>query len=336
MRRVRFGRTNLKISAVSLGTWAFGGPQMVDGQPVGWFGSRDSRVLETLARAYELGINHWDTADVYGGGHAERLIGQVWDQIARREILLATKVGYHVGPHGHGYHPQQIRQQLETSLRNLRTETIDLYYFHHCDFGPNAQYLDDALELFHRFREGGKIRFIGLADRKPETILRYVERIRPDVVQFPRNVIEDDYGESGLRTWIEKNDAAVAFSSPLKHGLLLGKFEGPVTFGAGDHRNKVREFRDFGLISRLRSCRREMAKRFAGRPDSALFGLVGSLLSDAPSGCVLLGQHRPEQVEDAAAAGDPLEEGDSQWVRRLYRENGRPTRASWKSYQPTI
>jgi len=109
-----------------------------------------------------------------------------------------------------------------------------------------------------------------------------------------------------------------------------------VTFGAGDHRNRLREFRDFGLINRLRSCRREMAKRFTDPPDPALYGLVGSLLSDAPTGCVLLGQHRSEQVVDAAAAGEPLEESDAQWVRRLYRENGRPTRASWKSYQPSL
>jgi len=332
MRRVKFGRTGVEVSAVSLGTWAFGGPQMVDGQPMGWFGTNDPLAREALVRASERGIDHWDTADVYGGGHAERLIGQVWDQVPRKDVFLATKVGHHVGPHGHGYHPQQVRQQLETSLRNLRTDVIDLYYFHHCDFGPGDRYLDEALELFHRFREAGKIRFIGLADRRHEAILRYAPRIQPDVVQCPRNVVDDTYTRSGLKEWVEEHGTAAAFASPLKHGLLLGRFEGTVTFGAGDHRNRVREFRDFGLISRLRSCRREMAKRFPDESEPTLHGLIGTILSDTPTGCALVGQHRPEHVEGAATAGETLDEADSRWVRRLYRDNGKPTRASWRNH----
>jgi aryl-alcohol dehydrogenase-like predicted oxidoreductase len=226
-----------------------------------------------------------------------------------------------------------MRRQLERSLRNLDTETIDLYYLHHCDFGPDGEYLDDALDLMRTFRDEGKIRFIGLSDWKCENIARYADTVNPDVVQCYRNVVDDTFESSGLRAWVDANDAGVAFFSPLKHALLLGLFEGPVTFGKGDHRSSLPEFRDYGLISRLRACRREMAKRFPDQEEPVLHGLVGALLADAPTGCALVGQRRPGHVRAVANTGDPLSPEMARWVRQLYQENGRATRASWKTYQ---
>ena len=160
MKTVRFGRTGVEISTVSLGTWAHGGPNIVSGRPVGWFGVSESDVRRSLKLAWEKGINHWDTADVYGDGRAEQLMGESWDDVPRDQIFLATKVGWDPGSHHHYYHPEQMRRQLEASLRNLRTDHIDLYYLHHCDFGPNGEYLDEAVDLLRSFRDQGKIRFM--------------------------------------------------------------------------------------------------------------------------------------------------------------------------------
>ena len=157
----------------------------------------------------------------------------------------------------------------------------------------------------------------------------------PDVIQCYRNVVDDTYEASGLKHWIESNDAGTVFFSPLKHGLLLGLFEGPVTFGEGDHRNALPDFRDLGLLMRLRQCRGDLVHRFADHPQPVLHALVGSLLADSPTGCVIVGLHRPEQVQEAAMAGGKLTAEDARWVRELYRERGRPTQASWKSYQET-
>lgn len=329
MRRIRFGRTEARISAIGLGSWAHGGPRFVGGKAIGWYGTNDRLVRMSLVKAHESGIDHWDTADVYGDGHAEALIGQVWKQVPRDEIFLASKVGWDPGPFGHFYHPQQIQRQLERSLRLLETDYLDLYYLHHCEFGPDDAYLDDALAKLEQFRDEGKIRFVGLSDWKPEKLLHFAERVRPDVVQVYRNVADDRYFESGLADWVTANDVGVAFFATLRHGLLLGLFEGPVTFGAGDHRNDIADFRDAVLLERLRHCRQQLEARFGGE-EAVLHGLTGAVLSDTPTACALLGMHRPSQVVAASRLGEPLSPEDGPWVRSLYRENGRSTRGAWR------
>ncbi len=333
MRTVRFGRTEVELPVIGLGTWAHGGPNVVHGRPVGWFGVDLAEARATLVRAFEAGMVHWDTADVYGDGKAEGIIGDAFTSIPREKVFLASKVGWDPGSFSHYYHPAQIRRQLERSLKLLRTETIDLHYLHHCDFGPEGEYLDEAVEVLQRFREEGKIRFIGLSDWKCENILRYVELVDPDVVQCYRNVVDDTYESSGLKRWVEDHDLGVAFFSPFKHGLLLGTFEGPVTFGEGDHRGSLPEFRDYGLIKRLRACRCEVEKRFGSYEEPVFSALVGALLVESPGSIALVGQRRPQHVRAAALAGKAnFTAEEARWIRQLYQENGRILRGPWKSY----
>ena len=319
MRKIRFGRTGEEIPTVSVGTWGHSGPKVVSGRPVGWSGSDDSAAAEALVNAYEAGITHWDTADVYGDGRAEAVIGSLWESVPRDQIFLASKVGWDPGSYGHFYHPDQIRSQMERSLRKLQTDRIDLYYFHHCDFGPDDRYLDDAIEVVRRFRDDGKIRFVGLSDWDSGKISRIVERVDPDVVQPYRNVTDDGYAGSDLETWVQEHDLGVAFFSPIKHGLLLGNYTEPVHFDEGDHRNRNPGFRDARLLEHLRYCRDEVTKRFATHPEPVLQALLGVLLADTPTACVLLGMRRPSHVASAAAVGEPLSLEDASWVRDLYQ-----------------
>src|SRR5947209_10227101 len=174
MRTIRLGRTNTQVSAVSLGTWGHGGPNVSDGASVGWSGHDDRLAREALIEAHRRGIRHWDTADAYGAGHAETLIGEVFaaGDVPRGDIFLASKFGWVKGPHDHFYDAGFMRAQCEQSLRNLRTDVIDLYYFHHCDFGPGDKYFDGAPEVMRRLREEGKIRFVGLSDWDASKIMR--------------------------------------------------------------------------------------------------------------------------------------------------------------------
>ena len=321
MRTIRFGRTNIQVPAISLGTWGHGGARVTEtGESVGWSGNDDAQAKEALVAAYRNGITHWDTADAYGDGHSEELIGEVFDTVPRREIFLATKFGYIQGPAKHPYDPKFMREQAERSLRNLRTDILDLYYFHHCDFGPNDRYFDDALAVMHRLRDEGKVRFIGLSDWDASRLMRFIERVDPDVVQPYRNLVDDDYESSRLKAWVDAHDLGVAFFSPLKHGLLLGKYEQPVEFEEGDYRRNVEDFRDPVAIERYKRAAAAMRTRFADRPEPVLHAVTGALLADNPTACVLLGQRNARQVAAAAGVGEALSVEEAGWVRGRYRE----------------
>jgi len=321
MRTLRFGRTNVQIPAISLGTWGQGGPNMANGASVGWSGHDDRLAKAALVEAHRQGITHWDTADAYGGGHAEQLIGQTFAEgLPRKDIFLASKFGYQRGGAGHFYDPVYMREQCEISLRDLQTDVIDLYYFHHCDFGPNDEYFDDALAVMRRLRDEGKIRFIGLSDWDGRKIMKFIDRVDPDAVQPYRNVIDDDYESSGLKAWVEEHDLGVAFFSPLKHGLLLGKYDQPPDFPEGDFRRDIAEFRDPKFLARMHYARDEMTRRFAGHPEPVIHALTGALLAGNPTATVLLGQRNPKQVDAAVAAGgDALSDNDAAWVKSVYR-----------------
>jgi len=320
MRTIRFGRTEVRVPAISLGTWGHGGPNINEGASVGWSGHDDRLAREALVSAWRHGITHWDTADAYGNGHAEQLIGEVFGEVPRREIFLASKFGWVKGPSGHFYDPRFMRSQCERSLRSLRTDVLDLYYFHHCDFGPKGIYFDDALATMRELKAEGKVRFIGLSDWDASKIMRFIERVDPDVVQPYRNIVDDDYESSGLKQWVGQHDLGVAFFSPLKHGLLLGKYDAPRAFPQGDFRSGIPEFRDPKFIDRMQRARDQMIAHFHGFNEPVLYALTGALLAGNPTATVLLGQRNPKQVEAASVIGEPLTAEGAAWVRRAYRE----------------
>jgi aryl-alcohol dehydrogenase-like predicted oxidoreductase len=319
LRTIRFGRTNVQVPAISLGTWSYGGPQKSDGISVGWSGNDDEKARAALAAAWRAGITHWDTADAYGDGHAEELIGRMWAEVPREEIFLATKFGWVKGPHDHYYDPKFMRAQCERSLRLLRVDVIDLYYFHHCDFGPRQESFDDALAVMRALRDEGKIRFIGLSDWDARKIMRFIERVDPDVVQPYRNLVDDDYESSGLKQYVDEHDLGVAFFSPLKHGLLLGKYEKPPVFPEGDFRSRIAGFRDAGFIARMKDARAKVSDRFHDRQEPVLHALTGGLLGGNPTATVLLGMRNPEQVRAGAVLGDEVSAAEAEWLRQIYR-----------------
>jgi aryl-alcohol dehydrogenase-like predicted oxidoreductase len=319
MRKIRFGRTNVEVPAISLGTWGHGGPNTNHGASVGWSGHDDRLAKEALVAAYEAGMTHWDTADAYGNGHAEELIGEVLSTVPRSQIFIATKVGWVTGPTGRFYDPAFMRHQCERSLRNMRIETIDLYYFHHCMFGDDDAFFDDALATMRALRDEGKVRFIGLSDWSAARILKFIERVDPDAVQPYRNVVDDDYESSGLARHVADHDLGVAFFSPLKHGLLLGKYGEPQHFPEGDFRRGIPEFRDREAIERMQRAAREVRKRFEDHDEPVLHALTGAVLAGNPTATVLLGQRNPRQVDAASRVGEALSNDDAGWVRRIYR-----------------
>ena len=314
------GRTNEKVSRISLGTWSYGRVNTAGkSQPVGWAGQDDIDSRAALQKAYDVGINHWDTADVYGDGKSEQIIGTMWDEIPRNNIFIATKAGWDMGPHNHWYHPEYMRVNMERSLKNLKTDCVDLMYLHHCNFGKQDQYFDDAVETIRRFQAEGKARFIGLSDWSSDKVINFIERVDPDVIQPYRNVMDDTYESTGLKNYVEENNLGICFFSPIKHGLLTGKYTKPTTFESGDFRTTIKDFAKQSLIDKIQANKVKLEERFSDHLQPVLHGLVDALLTDAPKGCVLLGQRNVEQVEAAAQLGEALSNEAAGWVKELYK-----------------
>ena len=319
MRKIILGRTNTTVSAISLGTWAFGGENKIGKKSVGWANQSDRDSRSVLIKAWEKNINHWDTADVYGEGHSERIIGSMWEDIPRNSIFLATKVGWDMGPFSHWYHPKHMKNKIEESLTNLKTDYIDLLYLHHCNFGKQDEYFDDAVEVLKSFQSQGKIRFTGLSDWSNERIVKYLDACNPDVIQPYRNIMDNTYEESGLKNIVNKNNLGVCFFSPLKHGLLTGKYKTTAVFKDGDHRSGIKDFQNKNKIKKIMLNCEKLEKKFPHHKNPIMHGIVNALFFDSPTGCVLLGQRNIKQVETASSLGEILSEEDTSWVKSLYK-----------------
>jgi len=321
LRKIILGRTGAEVSAISLGTWSYGGANKSGKLPVGWAGQSNNDSTSALKRAWELGINHWDTADVYGNGRSEQVIGSMWKSIPRNNIFLATKVGWDRGYKKRWYDIDVMRQNMERSLKNLKTDCVDLIYLHHCNFGNNNEYFDEAIAVIRKFKEEGKTRFIGLSDWSSKKIRQFIERCDPDVVQPLRNVVDDSYESSGLKQYIDDHNLGICFFSPIKHGLLLGKYTEPAQFEDGDFRSREKAFSDMDFLQNMLYNKAKLDGRFSDHLNPVMHGVVNALFSDSPTGCALLGQRNVDQVEAAATLGDLLSNEDSDWVKNLYRTN---------------
>jgi methylglyoxal reductase len=187
MTKVLKNRTlarGLSVYPVGIGCWAIGGPDTNLGLPMGWSTATDAASLRGLETAYQLGANLYDTADVYGHGHSERLLGCLVRQVPRDSLVLSSKVGYFAGTAAHPYLPSAMRRQLETTLENLQTDYLDIYFLHNSSFSENDQYLDAAVGQTFEFRDQGIIRALGM---------RGPHRFATDRLTIPRQDRDDKH-----------------------------------------------------------------------------------------------------------------------------------------------
>ncbi len=318
--RKRLGRTGLKVSGISLGLWTLGGPNWNEGQPIGWADVDEAQAVAAVERGLELGCNHFDTADVYGNGRSEQRLGRVLGA-RRKDVVIATKVGWFQGTAEHCFQPLHIRHQLEQSLANLRTDYLDIYYFHHTEFGP---WRDEAVEVMRRLKEEGKIRFIGQSGYEVDALCEMIELLDPDVVQSRAHIMDTRMIESGsrlTRMMAERDIGFVAFS-PLAQGLLLNKYrpEAPPSFGAGDNRGGSSWF-TAGFLARLAPVMERVEQRFGGGIESLLRVSLQYLLAHPAVSCVIPGFRNVKQVElDLAPADKPLDREDVAWIGAQFKD----------------
>ena len=155
MQKREIGKTGIMVSEISLGCWTLGGD--VDSGGMGWRGVSDKDADEAINYAVDNGVNHFDNADVYGSGKAEKMLASALGA-KNKQVIIASKVGWNKNEFENAFDARNIRRQCEQSLKNLKRDTLDIYYFHNCDFGKNDAYLEGAIAEFHKLRSEGMIK----------------------------------------------------------------------------------------------------------------------------------------------------------------------------------
>ncbi len=246
MRYHQIGNTDVKVSEIGFGCWTMGGPNysVENGAPIGWADVDESDVRAGIKAGLDHGVNHFDNADVYGNGRAERMLCDVLHNlgVSATDIVIASKVGHMKGTARHAYEPHHIRHQCEQTLRNLDVDVIDIYYLHHDFFAPDDQpgNIHEAAATMQALRDEGKIRVIGQSAYSDAGFARSAEILKPSVFQSWANLIEDNFIRPGapVAGLLEEHKISFIAFGPLGKGVLLDKFDpdNPPTFEAGDVR----------------------------------------------------------------------------------------------------
>lgn len=360
MRYRPVGRTDIRVSEIGFGCWTMGGPNWSpdNGAPIGWADVNEPDIRAGIKAGLDAGVNHWDNADVYGNGRAERTLAEIFHAlgIKRDSQVIATKVGHARGTAIHAYDPRHIRNQCEQSLRNLRTEYIDIYYFHHGSYigagydeagSPvkDHDYLPEAAATMHALMKEGKVRAVGQSAYTVEQFERAVPILKPHVLQNKANLRYDEFIRPGspIQALMARHDCTFVAFGPLDQGILLDKFDPdrPPVFVQGDVRANRKDF----APETLRAVRAKLAQvtsRFGLPPTSAAPSgsrcsppndtpeASTSLLASIACRWVLAHDHvcsaipgfrneRQARCNLHAAVDPPLSAADAAWLGQLFR-----------------
>ena len=322
MKYRKLGKTNVEVSEISLGCWTMGGLNWVNGVPNGWANVDEHEIKQAIFYAIDHGVNHFDNADVYGNGRAERLLAKALGDKSK-DVIIATKIGYFLGTAEHAYEPAHIRHQCEQSLKNLKRDHIDIYYFHNANFGPKDCYLDEAIEMMGRLKEEGKVRVIGQSDYSADAICRVIPKVKPQVIQSWASILDDHYIREGTRLHKMMTDGKMTYVvfSPLAQGLLLGKYkaESPPQFQSGDIRLSQSRFKKEAL-KELEPKIQKLKSRFGETIPDLSRAALQYLLHNEVVSCVIPGFRNQRQVEaNLAGANCPLSNEDVEFIRDVFK-----------------
>jgi aryl-alcohol dehydrogenase-like predicted oxidoreductase len=315
------GRTGWRVSSVSFGAWAIGSA---------WGRVDDRDSLAALHRALDLGVNFFDTADVYGDGRSEQLLARLRRE-RREPFFVATKAGRRLNPHvADGYNRKNLTAFVERSLTNLETESLDLLQLH-CP-PPEVYYRPEVFAVLDDLKRAGKLKHYGVSVEKVEEALKAIEYEGVESVQIIFNIFRQRpadlfFGEA------QRRRVGILARLPLSSGMLSGKLSRASKFDKDDHRSYNRHGEEF-----------DRGETFSGLDYDAGLQAVEALRPMTPAGasmaqmalrwilmfpavtCAIPGAKRAGQVEENASAADlpPLPEATMVAIRSLYDRDIRP------------
>jgi aryl-alcohol dehydrogenase-like predicted oxidoreductase len=310
MQYRELGRTGWKVSALSFGSWAIGGS---------WGPVVESESLAALHRAIELGVNFFDTADVYGDGRSEQLLAKLRRE-SRETIYIATKVGRRLNPHtAAGYNRSNLTNFVERSLKNLETDALDLLQLH-C---PPTQvfYMPDVFGILEDLVKAGKIRFYGVSVEKVEEALKAIEYPNVQSVQIIYNLFRLRPADL-LFEQVKKRRVGILARVPLASGMLTGKLRPETAFSNDDHRSYNRDGESFDRGETFSGVDYDIALKAVEElkaicpPGMSMvqFALRWILMFDAVT-CAIPGVKRAEQAEENFTASDLPQLSDETMIK---------------------
>lgn len=305
----KLGPSGIDVSAVGFGAWAIGGWM--------WGGTDDEKAIRAVHAALDHGINLIDTAPAYGFGHSEEVVGRAI-QGRREKVVLATKCGliwdreqgqffFHSSAKGAATGPSEkkiyrflgpdsVRQEVERSLKRLKTDYLDLLQTHWQD--PTTP-IQDTMAVLLKLKEQGKIRAIGVSNVAVDQLKEY-GRIDSDQERY--SLLDHDIEQNGVLDYCRQHNIAIVAYSPLANGLLTGKLRPDRQYNEGDLRRGNPRFtpESVGRVNAML----EQLRPIAERHQASLAQLVIAWTFSRPGiTCVLCGARTPKQAIENAAAG---------------------------------
>jgi aryl-alcohol dehydrogenase-like predicted oxidoreductase len=282
------GTSDIQISPIIMGTWQAGKDM--------WVGIDDAETTQALKAAYDAGITTFDTAEVYGNGHSEKIVGNALYDV-RDRVVIATKV------FSNHLQYKQVIDACHRSLKNLNTDYIDLYQIHWPpgSFGGKKVPLEETMRAMTDLKTQGKIRAVGVSNfsrLQLEEAAKYgkIDSLQPPYSLFWRKVETD-----AMPYCLENNITLLAYSS-MAQGLLTGKFGPDHTFANGDHRfrNKLFQAENYERVQKAL----EKLRPMAAANHITLGQLALAWVISQPGTCAIAGARNSEQAVQNAAAGN--------------------------------
>jgi aryl-alcohol dehydrogenase-like predicted oxidoreductase len=315
------GRTGFNVSAISFGAWAIGGT---------WGPVDDAESLKALHRALDLGVNFFDTADVYGDGHSEQLLARLKRE--RGPIFnVATKVGRRSSPHvATSYSRENLTAYAERCAKNLEVEALDLVQLH-CP-PTDVYYMPEVFGVLDDLKRAGKIKHYGVSVERVEEALKAIEYPSVQSVQIVFNIFRQRPAELFFAE-AQRRKVGILARLPLSSGLLGGKMKKGQHFASDDHRafnragaafDRGETFSGFDFETSL-GVVEELRALVPSNMTLAQFALRWIEMHDAVT-CSIPGAKRPEQVAENVAAADlaPLSSEVMRRVKEIYDAHVRP------------